>query len=495
MKRIIVFARWIAFCCVVLTAGCGDTGNRTQSAEKQHSIHFFPAGSGPVEPIALVGSRGVYRLFYPVSHGVGPGRIVQAVTKDLIHWSSSPAISIPQFRDSVFHGGIVVDSNNLSGYGGKQKAALIAVLPTAPFLAFSTNEGETWTAAAVKPDLPKEFIDNPQNCNILWHAPTRKWIMSLAIADHMEFYSSPDLHTWRFESSVGGDFFPEEVKWRRAALYPCADKLHWVLLADIKKEGKAAAPGGTVYFVGSFDGHSFVNESAQLHWLDYGEDVYTSLVTTGEDGHEISIGWKDDTGRQPITIPRKLELEDMQDQWIIAAAPVRRLKAQYGQATDPGPVTVSYKTAGITLASGVSAPMEVFLKFATGGIQKGSFPLRFGVRFRNDKGEGIAFVFDRFGYYYLDRSGLAASAGGASGASGGSAGREPVKMPFDHADSTMSFHFIVDHGIIECFAEGGKLVMTGTFPLDENFNKIELFSVNGDIGLLEASVIELKAPL
>jgi sucrose-6-phosphate hydrolase SacC (GH32 family) len=63
-------------------------------------------------------------------------------------------------------------------------------------------------------------------------------------------------------------------------------------------------------------------------------------------------------------------------------------------------------------------------------------------------------------------------------------------MPIDHADSTMSFHFIVDTGIIECFAEGGKLVMTGTYPLDKNFDRLELFSVNGDIGLEEGRVIE-----
>jgi fructan beta-fructosidase len=481
MKKIIVF--------IALSVGCAGTGCRTRSDAKPQPLHFMAAGSGPVEPIALIDYRGVYRIFYSGSRnggaGAGPGTVVQATTRDLVHWTASPAFLLPQFRDAVFHGGIVIDSSNLSGFGTKEKPPLVALVSSPPGLAFSLDEGKTWTAAAQKPGLPESFTGNPQDISILWHPATKKWVMSVAVADHMEFYSSPDLRSWAFESSVGGDFFPEEVNWRRAALYPCGDGLHWFLLADIKKEGDSPAPGGTVYFIGSFDGHRFVNQSAQLHWLDYGEDIYGGIVAIGADGRPINLGWKKDSVNQPMMIPRKLDFEKINGEPIITTAIAPDLKALYGREIDPGPVGVSYKTRGIDLVSGISTPVEVFLKFNTSGIQKGSFPLRFGVRFGNDRGEHIAFVFDRFGYYYLDRSGLRAPAGPA-------ADRSPVKMPFDHADSTMSFHFIVDEGIIECFAEGGKLVMSGTYPLDKNFDRLELFSVNGDMELEEGRVMEFR---
>ncbi len=451
---------------VALSAGCLSGTGRQAPAGKVDPLHFILPGPGPCEPIGLLDLHGVYRLFY--SGAPGPGGVGQMVSKDLVHWTRQVPFSFPPKSGKVFKGGIFIDSNNLSGYGTREKPPLVAILSSEPFLAFSVDEGITWTAAHDKTALPKPLLDNPQAISPVWYPATRKWIMGLAVQDHVEFYSSSDLRTWKFESSLGGDFFPEEVKWKRTTLYPCGDSPNWVLLADIRKEGKAPTPGGTVYFIGSFDGHSFENRSAQLHWLDYGEDIYSSIIAVGKNGRCITLGWKEDSVSQPITIPRELHTEEFNDEWIITTTVAPPLKKLAGKETVTGPLSVSYQTGDVPLVSGVKMPMEVFLDFNTVNIQKGSFPVRFGIGFRNDKGERMAFVFDRFGYYYIDRSGL-------PNLPMNPVGREPAKMPFEHTDSTMRLDLIIDDGIIECFAEGGKLVMSGTYPPGENFNQLVLF--------------------
>ncbi len=66
-------------------------------------------------------------------------------------------------------------------------------------------------------------------------------------------------------------------------------------------------------------------------------------------------------------------------------------------------------------------------------------------------------------------------------------------MPFDHIDSIMRIHLVVDGSSIECFAEDGKLAMTSTFSLSDPFDTIMLFTVNGDIEMPEGKVIELNS--
>src|ERR1700709_1944695 len=97
-------------------------------------LHFSAAGEpGRMEPVALVHFRGVYRLFYEsageadsgkVNGGSDPGKakgVVQSTSKDLIDWSKGAVFTFPQYNGSGFHGGIVIDSNNLTGYGSREK--------------------------------------------------------------------------------------------------------------------------------------------------------------------------------------------------------------------------------------------------------------------------------------------------------------------------------------------------------------------------------------
>ncbi|MEJ7738007.1 MAG: GH32 C-terminal domain-containing protein [Chitinophagaceae bacterium] len=507
MKRLLLLSLSI-----VVFFACKDAGNRTKVTNEIQPLHFTFTTSHNIEPIALLNLGGLYHLIYGTSDepDIRKTNIIgQAISEDLINWSESSKAVFPKYNNSLLKGGIIIDSNNITGYGTSESPPLVAVLirieigdsinqgmkKAFPILAFSTDDGNLWAVTTDKINFPPAFINNPQNVGICWHQPTKKWIMSIALNDHVELYSSADLRLWNFESLLGTDFFPEEIKWKRTTLFSSGDGIHWVLLVDIKKSGKHQTAGGTVYFIGYFDGHSFLNQSSQLHWLDYGEDIYGSLISTGCDGRTINVGWRNNNDKQSsknnnhfspiITLPRELNLENSNTEWFITASPVLELKKIYGKDVKLEPVKVSYKVDDLQLISGVKAPFEVFLKFNTSDIQKGSFPTRFGVSFWNSRREHMTFGFDRFGYYYIDKSGLVPSLGTQIV-------NDPIRMPSNHSDSTMSLRLIVDISTIECFTEGGKLVMTSTYSSSEPFNRLKLFAVNGNIDFLEGKIIELR---
>ena len=60
-------------------------------------------------------------------------------------------------------------------------------------IAYSLDEGETWTKYEKNPVLKNPGIRDFRDPKVSWHAPSKKWIMTLATLDRITFYSSPDL--------------------------------------------------------------------------------------------------------------------------------------------------------------------------------------------------------------------------------------------------------------------------------------------------------------
>ena len=318
---------------IVLFHGCRNTGNDKKFTNFNSPLHFNITKSRANEPIALLNIKGTYHLFYTTfkeSDLNNTSSIGHSISSDLLHWREISKSVFSEYKNLILRGTIVFDSKNITGYGTIEYPPLIAVFASSnkseskfekitigkPVLAFSIDNGESWKVILENIDLPDSFGKNPQNAGISWFEPTRKWIMSVTLNDHVEFYSSADLKIWNFESLIGADFFPEEIKWKRSALFSAGDDIHWILLADIKKSGKIQGSGGTVYFVGYFDGHNFINQSSQLHWLDYGQDIYGSLISIGDDGRRINIGWRNRIDEIPqktrgnitgiVTLPREI---------------------------------------------------------------------------------------------------------------------------------------------------------------------------------------------
>ncbi|ONI80154.1 hypothetical protein ALI22I_42855 [Saccharothrix sp. ALI-22-I] len=146
-----------------------------------------------------------------------------------MHWRELPLALPHDDTEMVFSGSVVVDHGNTSGFGTPEDPAMVAIYTThskldgrqAQSLAYSTDNGHTWTKYAGNPVLDiasREFRDP----KVQWQAG--RWLMTVALStEHqVRFYSSPDLKTWTHLSdfgprgAVGGvwecpDLFPLQV--------------------------------------------------------------------------------------------------------------------------------------------------------------------------------------------------------------------------------------------------------------------------------------------
>ena len=96
------------------------------------------------------------------------------------------------------------------------------------------------------------------------------------------FFGSSDLKRWEALSDFGPAGATGGV-WECPDLFPLpvdgdpAD-IRWVLDVDINPGAIAGGSGGQ-YFVGTFDGRTFVNDNApdRTLWVDYGKDFYATI--------------------------------------------------------------------------------------------------------------------------------------------------------------------------------------------------------------------------
>lgn len=66
----------------------------------------------------------------------------------------------------------------------------------------------------------------------------------------------------------------------------------WVLICNLNPGGPFGGSAAQ-YFVGSFDGKKFVNESpTRTKWMDWGKDNYATVTwNNAPDGRCIALGW------------------------------------------------------------------------------------------------------------------------------------------------------------------------------------------------------------
>ena len=125
-------------------------------------------------------------------------------------------------------------------------------------IAFSLDDGKTWTKYADNPVLKNPGIVDFRDPKVMWYEPQKKWVMTLATKDHITFYSSPDLKSWTKESAFGKEVGAHGGVWECPDLFTLDHngKKVWVLIVNLNP----GAPNGgssTQYFLGDFDGKTF----------------------------------------------------------------------------------------------------------------------------------------------------------------------------------------------------------------------------------------------
>ncbi|OQD42518.1 glycosyl hydrolase family 32 [Croceivirga radicis] len=316
--------------------------------------HFSPEKGWMNDPNGLVYKDSMYHLFYqyyPNATVWGPMHWGHATTKNFKKWEHKPIALYPDDLGFIFSGSAVVDVENTSGFGKDGKAPLVAIFthhnmkiekeggPVYQYqsLAYSLDEGETWTKYEGNPILVDEKNKDFRDPKVFWHKETKSWIMVLVAGDHAKLYRSKNLKKWDNISDFGLEQGAHGGVWECPDLFKLKvkdnDEEKWVMLISI---GSGGPNGGsaTQYFVGDFDGTTFTSEQKVHRWLDWGTDNYAGVTYNDAPKNErVFIGWmsnwqyalKTPTGnwRSAMTLPRKLGLEKKDNKYYLTSSPLK----------------------------------------------------------------------------------------------------------------------------------------------------------------------------
>ena len=290
--------------------------------------HFTARDTWLNDPNGLLFHDGTYHLFFqnnPQGSTWGEISWGHATSTDLVTWQEQDVAIWATDDEMAFSGSAVVDSQNTSGLAGPGETALVAVYTSAArpragspgiqsqSLAYSVDSGATWTRYAGNPvlDIGSTEFRDPK---VFWFdAETAAdgspgegqghWVMVAveAVDRRVVLYTSPDLLSWTYASAFGPAHATGGV-WECPDLFPLVvqetGETRWVLVVSLNPGGIAGG-SGSQYFVGDFDGTTFVAERlststdpADHDWLDYGRDYYAAVSFNHvPDGRRLMVGW------------------------------------------------------------------------------------------------------------------------------------------------------------------------------------------------------------
>jgi sucrose-6-phosphate hydrolase SacC (GH32 family) len=299
--------------------------------EYRPRIHFTPAKNWMNDPNGLVWHNGEYHLFFqhnPQGTQWGHMSWGHAVSKDLLTWEEL-TVAIAEDQDgAIFSGSAISDGDDLVAIYTRSTES-----NQSQCIARSKDNGRTFVKYENNPVLDenkKDFRD-PKVFKYQDH-----WIMCAAQphVHQISFYSSTDLITWKHLSDFGPAAAIGGV-WECPDLFPLVmdGQEVWVLLVSLNPGGLYGS--GTQYFIGDFDGTSFVPRypTDKPRWLDYGKDNYAGVTFNNEpNGKRVLIGWLanwSDVEKHPatswtnqMTIPRELGLMSYKKEIVLTQKPL-----------------------------------------------------------------------------------------------------------------------------------------------------------------------------
>ncbi|RYU90148.1 glycoside hydrolase family 32 protein [Mucilaginibacter terrigena] len=467
--------------------------------------HFSPKEKWMNDPNGMVYYKGTYHLFfqhYPAATVWGPMHWGHAVSKDLVHWKQLPIALYPDKLGYIFSGSVVVDERNTSGFGTKDKPAMIAIFThhdpkgekagSAKFqnqsIAYSLDEGLTWTKYKGNPVLKNPGIKDFRDPKVFWYSPGSKWIMSLATKDRITFYSSPDLKTWKKESEFGQVLGAHGGVWECPDLFPLKinGKEYWVLLVSINPGGPNKG-SATQYFVGHFDGGKFTPIGSQTKWIDFGPDNYAGVTFGNTGNRKVFMGWMSNwlyanqvptlKWRNAMTIPRELSLKLTAGDIWLTSYPVEELEKIVAKTikVDAGLLAKDNNVFSVIKQT----PAQYLLKFNTLAIKD------YAVILSNTAGERLIVGFDaKNSRYYIDRT-----KAGLSTFSKQFAGKSYA--PRLSLSPTSNFELLVDASSVELFADGGLSSMTGVYFPKKPYTRLSI--VNNGMEIEKLQIQPLKS--
>ena len=472
-----------------------DTGNREKF---RPSYHFSPLYGWMNDPNGMVYKDGEYHLFYqhnPYGSKWGNMHWGHAISKDLINWEHRPDAITPDALGTIFSGSAVVDTANTAGFGA---GAIVAIYTQnsdrqVQSIAYSTDNGRSFTKYENNPVLTSDARDF-RDPKVFWHKETQRWIMLLAVGQEMQIFSSSNLKDWAFESSFG------EGQGAHGGVWVCPDLFElpvdgtnekkWVLLCNLNPGGPFGG-SATQYFVGTFNGKEFVNESpSKTKWMDWGKDHYATVTwSDAPDNRRIAIAWMSNWQyandvptsqyRSPNSVPRDLSLFTVDGETYLQSAPSPELLKLRDISKKR-----SFKVNGTRtikdMIAGNEGAYEIELTIENQHADV------IGFRLYNDKGEEVDMQYDmKEKKFSMDRR-----------KSGEVGFNENFPMltwtTIESGKDELKLRLFVDKSSVEAFGDGGRFVMTNQVFPSEPYTHIDFYSKGGAYKVDSFVIYKLK---
>jgi fructan beta-fructosidase len=482
---------------------------QTYNEQYRQQFHFSPEEKWMNDPNGMVFFNDEYHLFYqyhPFGTTWGPMHWGHAVSKDLIHWENLPIALYPDELGAIFSGSAVVDWENTTGFFEKDKPGLVAIYTSAgtypdsdrplqqQSLAYSKDNGRTWVKYEGNPVLSDVNITDYRDPKVFWHEETDKWVMVLATGQTITIYTSLNLKEWEFASEFGHTAGSHDGVWECPDLFKLpvdGGQEKWVMIVSIGDNGQSAEGSRTQYFIGQFDGTTFVNDydDSTILWLDYGRDNYAGVSWSDiQDGRRIYLGWMSNwryanqvptkDWRSAMTLPRELSLATTDAGIRLFQKPVAEVRT-IRKETESYPIT-AIETGGTNVQLKNSL-LELNIEFEKVSSSQ------FGIIIQHTEEEKTVIGYDAVKEtLFVDRT----LSGEHSFSTSFPAVQEaPLKL--DH--QRLKLQLFLDASSIEVFANNGEAAITSLLFPSELGQELILFSNEGTTNVLELKVTELDS--
>lgn len=428
--------------------------------------HYSVKDGWANDPNGLVKYKGTYHMFYQFYDDTkwGPMHWAHATSTDLLHWDEQPIALYPDANGAMFSGCIVADENNDSGFFENGKGGLVALITADGNgqrikLAYSTDEGQTWTKSnEIAADWKDDELKNRDFRDPKVFRWEGKWFMVVA-GGPLRIYSSENLKTWKCESAYADlhtecpDLYPiktdEGIKWvlsRGGRYYKVGDfkevEGKWKFVADKDYENKDGVMnfGRDSYAAMTYYEKDFgtsqspdIPEIVELNWMNTWDD-YCNLVA-------------DKVGQNfngTFNLNLKLGLAKEDGKYVLTQTPIsayKELRDEDNKIT----INQSISENNEVLKDFANDTYEIVAKFTPSeGTKKVGFRLR-----SNQKGtEYTDVIYDiEKGKLSIDRS---KSGVNISGKFAEINSQEVTK----NEDGTIDLHVYVDKSSVEVFTKG-----------------------------------------
>ena len=321
-----------ASCLENITQSDEWVGQETAYTEAYRPQFHFSTRRGWInDPNGLLYYDGEYHLFYQHNpFGVEWGNLNwgHAVSRDLVHWTELPEALQMDETGEMYSGSAVVDYENVSGLGSKERPAMLAFYTLqgqhgqVQCLAYSLDKGRTWTKYGKNPIVDtamKGGTWHNRDPKVFWYAPGKHWVMVLHEKDGHSIYNSTNLIDWTWMSHTPG-------------FWECPELFELPVDGDSARTKWVMSGASGTYMIGTFDGKRFTPETGKYYYATgylYAPQTFNNVPAA--DGRRIQVSWASIRhAGLPFTgmmlLPVELKLVTAKDGIRLTALPVKEVE-------------------------------------------------------------------------------------------------------------------------------------------------------------------------